>query len=170
MQLSDLVAIGTLGKAPEKDGSIVFRENEVFIPAFLTVSHLFLVFKNHSVRYMTITGIREDSGIYITFAESDDLQEALAQGPVSVMLAQEDVTRIRDEAGIIDFIGMAVVFHDAEIGIVDDIMETNAHDILVVISPEEKEILIPVVQYYIQAIDVENQEIHVQHVQGLMEL
>jgi 16S rRNA processing protein RimM len=170
MQLTDLVAIGTLGKAPEKDGSIFFQENEAFIPAFLSVSHMFLVFKNHSVRYMTVTGIRQGSGTYITFAESDDLQDALAHGPVSVMLTQEDVIRIQEEEGIVDFTGMTVVFDDAEIGSVEDIMETRAHDILEVITSEEKEILIPVVEYYIQAIDVENRVIYVQHIEGLMEL
>lgn len=170
MQLTDLVAIGTLGKAPELDGSIFFRENDSFIPAFLTVSHLFLVFKNHSVRYMTVTGIRQGSGTYITFAESDDLQEALEQGPVSVMLPREDVTRIQEEEGIVDFIGMTVVYRDAEIGSVEDIMETKAHDILEVITPEEKEILIPVVEYYLEAIDVENMVVYVQHIEGLMDL
>jgi 16S rRNA processing protein RimM len=86
------------------------------------------------------------------------------------MLTQEDVIRIQEEEGIVDFTGMTVVFDDAEIGSVEDIMETRAHDILEVITSEEKEILIPVVEYYIQAIDVENRVIYVQHIEGLMEL
>ncbi len=170
MQLSDLVAIGTLGKTLNRDGSVAFRGNASFISAFLTVPKVFLVFKSHNVRYMTITGIRNDAGYAITFAEKNDVLEAIEQGPAEVMLAREDFERVQKAEGLFDFVGMQVSYRNAIIGIVDDVMETKAHDILVVCRDDDTEVLIPVVEYYLEAIDPDQMIIYAVNLEGLLEL
>ena len=54
MQISDLVAIGKLGNSIDEKGFISFRKNSNFQQSYLTQKDVFLLFKDHRVRYVSI--------------------------------------------------------------------------------------------------------------------
>ncbi len=74
-----------------------------------------------------------------------------------------------DEYYWFDLIGLDVITPKGEtVGIVVNIMETSAHDILIVKSGED-EYLVPVNDKFIKKIDIENSEITINPVEGLID-
>ena len=53
------------------------------------------------------------------------------------------------------------------LGSVLDVMETAAHDILVVMTDDNQEILIPIVDNFVKKIDFENNNIEVELIEGM---
>ena len=73
-----------------------------------------------------------------------------------------------DEYFIADLIDSVVVTEDgSELGILDDVLTTNANDVYVVKKADKKELLIPVIKQCVKKIDVENKRITVQLMEGM---
>lgn len=56
------------------------------------------------------------------------------------------------------------------VGLLEDIMETGAYDIYVVRSPEGTEYLIPAVEKFIKQVDLENNIMKIDPVEGILEI
>ena len=71
---------------------------------------------------------------------------------------------------IADLIGLKVITDEGrELGILDDVLQTGANDVYSVITPDNKEILIPVIDDCILNIDLEKKVITVHVLKGLLE-
>ncbi|MBT3756689.1 MAG: hypothetical protein HOG24_10455, partial [Candidatus Cloacimonetes bacterium] len=68
MLVSDLVAIGKLGKLIDEDGYIPFKPGKNFHPDLL--GNIFLVFRNNSVRYVTVEEVKKNYRIKIDDSET----------------------------------------------------------------------------------------------------
>ena len=72
-----------------------------------------------------------------------------------------------NEYYVMDLIGMKAYYEDREVGKVVDIMKTKANDI-VVITYNDKEVLVPMVNEYIEMVDLENALIKFKRLEGLI--
>ena len=164
MEISDLIAIGKLGKSIDSDGYIPFKSNKIF--QSFSVQDVFLLFTNYSVRYVKIEDNLNDKMLKI-----DDMEiarDAVKDGKVLVMLPQEDITMLWDDHDILNYTGMKVHFADSIIGKVKKTFFNNAQDILVVALINGNEIMIPVVDYYVE--QIEGNVIYTKNIEGLMNL
>ena len=164
MEISDLIAIGKLGKFVDSDGYISFKPNKIF--QSFSLQDVFLFFTDHSVRYVKI-----EDNLNAKMLKIDDLEitrDAAEDGKVLVMLPQEDITMLLDEHDISNYIGMKVHFADSIIGQVKETFFNNAHNILIVELINGNEIMIPVVDYYVE--QIEGNEIYTKNIKGLMNL
>lgn len=67
-----------------------------------------------------------------------------------------------------DLLGLRVVTDDGrDLGLLEEIIETGANDVFVVISDEGKEFLLPVIDDVVLAIDLEEETILVHIIEGL---
>ena len=72
-----------------------------------------------------------------------------------------------NEYYVMDLIGLKAICNEKEVGKVVDIMKTKANDI-VVVSFNAKEVLVPMVDDYIEAIDLDNALIKFKGLEGLI--
>jgi 16S rRNA processing protein RimM len=68
-----------------------------------------------------------------------------------------------------DLMGIKVYDDDKYIGIVTDIMEMPKNDILVVMSDTKKKFLIPYIEPFIKNIDIKNNKIIIESIEGMIE-
>lgn len=74
-----------------------------------------------------------------------------------------------DELFLHDLVGLTVVTDAGEeVGTVVDVQELPAHDTLVVARPDGSEVLIPAVPAFVQAIDLDAEQVVITPIEGLL--
>lgn len=89
-----------------------------------------------------------------------------------IYITEEDLPELEEgEFYIRDLIGMAVFEENGnKIGEVSDVIQNSAQDIFEIETAENKKVLIPRVDEFILDIDVDNREIKVRLIEGLLDL
>lgn len=86
-----------------------------------------------------------------------------------IYVSTEDFRKLDyNEHLIRDLIGLSVIYKDKKIGEVKDIMQNSANDVIVVSNEQGNEILIPNVSEFIKKIDLENKNIIVNLIKGMI--
>ena len=76
--------------------------------------------------------------------------------------------KTEDEFYIKDLLGIEVFLDDEKIGEITDVMETAAHEILIVEDIKtKKEIMIPLIDEFVKKIDFENGRVEVNLIDGM---
>ena len=164
MEISDLIAIGKLGKSVDSNGFIPFKPNKIF--QSYSLQDVFLLFTDHSVRYVKI-----EDNLNNKMLKIDDLKiahTAAEDGKVLVLLSREDISLLMNDYDALNYTGMKVNFTDSIIGHVKGTFYNNAHNILVVELMNGNEIMIPIVDYYVE--QIEGNIIYTKNIKGLMKL
>ena len=164
MQLSDLVAIGKLGKLIDENGFIPFKAGKNFHPDFL--GNIFLVFRNNSVRYVTVEEVTKNYRIKIDDVETAKL--AADEGNVKVMLPKIEVESLNKDLDIDDHVGKRIIFKSEVIGKVVEILNNSVYDLLVCELNNKQELMIPLLDKFI--LEINDDSITVQCIEGLMEI
>ncbi|MCX5774116.1 MAG: ribosome maturation factor RimM [Fusobacteria bacterium] len=103
----------------------------------------------------------------VKFKGIDFITEAQELNLMSIYVRRDILGISEDEYFIADLIGLKVVDEvRGEIGIVESILETGAHDILVV-KKGSKETLIPANEPFLLEIDFEEKTIYVELIEGM---
>ncbi|MBT4575282.1 MAG: hypothetical protein HOB92_02320 [Candidatus Cloacimonetes bacterium] len=164
MLISDLVAIGKLGKLIDEDGYIPFKPGKNFHPDLL--GNIFLVFRNNSVRYVTVEEVKKNYRIKID--DSETAQTAADEGNVKVMLPKGEIDTFVKTLDIDDHVGKRIIFKSEVIGKVVEILNNSVYDLLVCELENKQELMIPLLDKFIIKINDEN--ITVCCIEGLMEI
>jgi ribosomal 30S subunit maturation factor RimM len=164
MLISDLVAIGKLGKLIDEDGYIPFKPGKNFHPDLL--GNIFLVFRNNSVRYVTVEEVKKNYRIKID--DSETAQTAADEGNVKVMLPKGEIDTFVKTLDIDDHVGKIIIFKSEVIGKVVEILNNSVYDLLVCELENKQELMIPLLDKFIIKINDEN--ITVCCIEGLMEI
>jgi len=164
MQISDLVAIGKLGKLIDENGFIPFKPGKNFHQDLL--KDIFLVFKNNSVRYVTVDKIINSYRIKIDDEETAKL--AADEGNVKVMLPKSEIEAMDNKLNINNHIGKKIIFNSNSIGEVVDIIDNSVYDLITCKLDNGKELIIPMIDQFIT--EVNDDEISVTNIEGLLEL
>ncbi|MCB5247183.1 MAG: hypothetical protein PHD87_02540 [Candidatus Cloacimonetes bacterium] len=149
MKVSDLTGIGRLGGI-DADGFYQVLVKPRHRRALADANEIFLIFNSDRVFFVTISDRDiSDRKLRLKFAEEGIEEERKLHREVILALpAQEEAEN--DEPD--ELLGYTVVFQDREVGKVTDLFHNNAQFVLVVTTPAETEILIPLVDHFVSEI------------------
>lgn len=167
MEFDDLIVIGKLGFGQIIKDWIPVRLNPDFQNSISHLTHLFVIFTDHRVRYATVKKAKLIQGKwYIKFIEPEILLEMKDQINMQIAIDTNELSVIDDE-DYYEPVGMQVIYGTELVGEVIDWFSNNAQDIFVVKETEGNELMIPDVDYYIEKTDIENQKIYVKNLEQL---
>ncbi|HOQ80527.1 MAG TPA: hypothetical protein PLH63_05635, partial [Candidatus Cloacimonadota bacterium] len=109
MELNDLTIIGKLGFGDIIKGWIPIRLNPDFLDYFERISHLFVIFTDHRVRYVTVKNAKIIKGKhYLKLVEPEIMLEIEKQTNLQAAIDQEIITELTSDE-YYDPIGMKVM-------------------------------------------------------------
>lgn len=120
-----------------------------------------LLYEIENVKYFKNTAILKIKNL-------NTIEESLKLIKSSLYVGRDNAVKLSEnEYFVIDLIGLAVVYQNKSFGKVADIMKTKANDVLV-IDYNGKEVLVPLVDVYIDKVDFENKNIMLKNLEGLI--
>jgi len=158
--LEDLVLIGEI-KAVDSDGFLSVFSYSDFPDRFQNLKSVFIeiygVVRPFFVEDSAINGNK----IFLKFRNFNSPDEAsFLIGKKFFILPSELVKLKDDEFYIHDLVGSVVLRNNKKIGVIEDVIETPANDVLVIISDDGEELLIPVVKSFVESFDQENKTLY----------
>ena len=171
MEISDLISIGVIKKVIGNGGIISAIPDTSFPEDFLTIPELFIVFPDETVRFETIDTIELKNKKYLSkFMNVNSKKEAQQMINAHIMIAEDMLPPLKeDEYYPIQFVEYEVHTKTGEfVGIVSDILSTAGQEILI-IPKEDKEIMIPFCDAFIEKVDNENKKIVINPIEGLLD-
>ena len=110
--------------------------------------------------------------VILKFKGLDDINDVEKFRKASLYVTRDNAVRLKkDEFFIADLIDMTVETEDgAVLGTLRDVITTGANDVYVVALPNGKELLLPAIKDCILNVDMENGEMTVHILDGLMDL
>lgn len=108
--------------------------------------------------------------VILKFKEFNSINDVEAYKGKSLLVDRENAVRLRKgEFFIADLIGLKVVTEDGNsFGVMTDVMQTGANDVYVVKCDTGEEVLLPAIKECIKEIDIENGQITVHIMDGLL--
>lgn len=109
--------------------------------------------------------------VILKLAGIDDIGEALKYRNYIVKIQQEELLPLAEDEFYVDELINATVIlpNEKELGKVINVVDTGGTDILVV-EGSDKEYMIPMSKQYIKKIDIENKEVYIDPVEGILDL
>lgn len=123
-----------------------------------------IISKDDDIQLLKIKDIKSFNGkkALVDFYNITKLEDAKKILNYSLYIRKD---LIEDFDDFYDIIGYRVFYENKDLGEVKDIMETSAHDILVV---GDKEILIPYIDVFVKNIDDDKKIIEVELIEGMI--
>lgn len=107
--------------------------------------------------------------VILKFKGIDNINDIEKYKGMSLLVTREDAVGLEeDEYYIADLIGMDVVTDEGESGKLTDVIETGANEVYVVKFENLGEVLIPAIHECILDVDVENMQMKVHLLEGLV--
>ena len=108
--------------------------------------------------------------VILKFKGFDNINDIERYKRCPLLIERENAVPL--EAGeyfIADMIGMKVITDEGEnFGILKDVMETGANDVYVIEHPSEGEVLVPAIKECILDVDIENRQMKIHVMNGLI--
>ena len=168
--LENLVNIGTIIGTHHLIGTV--KVNSIFQEIDLIVGEKVLIEKKDIRKILTIKDIKRlnDRKLLINFYEINGIDQAKEINGYQIKIRRNLLPeKDSDEFYFTDLLGLQVYDNGTKIGDVLDVLETSAHNILIVIDENEKEILIPIVEEFVKEIDFKSGKINVNLIEGMRE-
>lgn len=174
MEIEDLISIGFIKKPFGNDGFVTVVPKSSFIEIFPSFTEFFVVWKNRKVRYKTVEKCHSHKNkIKIKFKDINSKKAAFELKKAEIMIAKEDLQSPYldnyDHPKPIKGYKVFSCQNDTFFGSVKDTLFTAAHPILIISSPNDKEILIPLVDNFVTKIDDKKQKIFIKTIPGLID-
>ena len=83
----------------------------------------------------------------------------------NVYIKKEDLILNKNEILAIDLIGFDVIIDDKKQGVIADVIDTLANEVLVL----DNSVMIPYVKEFILKVDIDNKKVFVKNMKGLLE-
>jgi ribosomal 30S subunit maturation factor RimM len=172
MDIKDLLVIGRLGKIITDNDEYQFIKNDNFQLAFVEkLAKVFLIFTEHRVFFVEIKDFcMINSKNYISFNDEGIKEELKNYKSCKIAVPIDDFYSQEYDEDYNDVRGFTAVDNGNVLGTVEDFIYNPNQRIIVIESPEGKEILIPEVDYYINDIDFEKRVIEFQNSESLLNL
>ena len=109
--------------------------------------------------------------VILKFKDYDSINDIEKYKGKSLFVTRENAVKLKkDEYFIADLIGMKVENEDGTFsGILKDVIETGANDVYTVLCGDGREVLIPAIKDCILSVDLENNEMKVHLLEGLLD-
>ena len=164
----ELVNIGTIVGTHHLNGAV--KVSSVFQDLDMIKDEKVLLEKKEEKKVFTIKSIKRINAkkILIEFLESGNIDTAKSLNGFQIKIRRDLLPEKNgDDFYFNDLLGLKVTENGVVLGSVLDVLETAAHDILVVMTEDNQEILIPIVDNFVKKIDFENNNIEVELIEGM---
>ena len=164
----ELVNIGTIVGTHHLNGTV--KVNSIFQDLEVIMNEKVLLEKKGEKKLCTIKSIKRinEKKLLIEFIEINSIDAAKGLNGFQIKIRRDLLPEKKeDDFYYNDLLGMKVYEDKEYLGDILDIMETAAHDILVIITNEQNEILIPLVDNFVKKIDFESNSILVELIEGM---
>ena len=165
------ISIGYINKAHGIRGEIAVVSLTDHPTRFNKLNQVLIEYPDNSRQPFEITGARIGHGkIIIKFKGVEDRTAAEELIGCYIVIPRDECFELpEDTYYIFDLIGLEVVTTQKQhIGTIEDILELPANDVYVV-KNGNREILIPAVKEIIKKVDIKNQRIVIEPIEGLLE-
>ena len=145
-------------------------ENLINIGTIIGTHHLLGSVKMNSIFAETELIIGERV-LIVDFEEIGNIDQAKELNGFQMKIRRDLLPeKNEDEFYIKDLLGVEVFSNNEKIGEITDVMETAAHDILIIEDVvSKKEIMVPLVDEFVKKIDFKNNRIEVELIEGMRE-
>ena len=167
-----MILFGRLGRAHGVRGDLRFWPNNAKSALLKSGREVFVGRSPESARTLAVKTVRFDAkGAIVHFAGIDDRDAASGLTGLCWYEKRESFPRSgHDEVYVVDLIGLRVRTEDGEaVGQVKDVLTTGASDIIVV-TDGPREHLIPNVPVFVKRMDLDEGEIVISPIDGLLSL
>ena len=168
---NNLVIIGPVVGTHHLTGTV--KVNSIFEEFVVIVVERVLLEKGDVRKLLTIKNAKRlnEKKLIINFVEINNIEQAKEINGFQIKIRRDLLPeKNENEFYIKDLLGIDVYENDEKIGEVLDVMETAAHEILIIkdtISKEE--IMIPFIEQFVEEIDFKNNRINVKLIEGMRE-
>ena len=109
--------------------------------------------------------------VILKFKGYDNINDTMQYKGKSLLVTRENAVKLKkNEYFIADLIGLKVTNEDGSFqGVLKDVLETGANDVYIVSNEAGKEVLIPAIKECILAVDIEQGEMQVHLLDGLLD-
>jgi len=171
-----MVQIGFVYRAHGMQGELKVNPEHTDDPArFEELSSVYLGRSPRAVTRHEIASVRyqetkRGTTVILGLADVESRSDAEAVMKLNVFADEEALELADDELFIHDLVGLAVVTEEGEpLGTVANYMEMPAQDVFVVRRPNHGEAMIPAVEDFIVAIDLDEERLVVRPIEGLLD-
>lgn len=108
--------------------------------------------------------------VILKFKGIDNINDIEKYKGKSLLVDRANAVKLRrNEYFVADMIGLTVYTDDGEeLGTLKDVMETGANDVYIIDSPKYGEVLVPAIKQCILDVDIENGEMMIHLLEGLV--
>jgi len=166
MKIPGLTRIGKLG-GRDAEGFHHIMVKPEYRSVFSGLSDVYLIFNSDRVFYVTISERKQsDKKTWVKFREDGIAEEQPKHKDVLLAIASEAEEYEAEELD--ELIGYKVIFADEVLGEIQDYFYNGAQQVLQISDAQKPELLVPYVEYYVQAVLPELQRIVLQNAEGLI--
>ena len=169
--MENLVNIGTVTGTHHLLGSV--KINSIYEETDLIIGEKVLLEKDGRRKILTIKNIRKlnEKKLLADFEEIRNIEAAKELNGFQIKIRRELLPEKReDEFYIKDLLGVEAFSENEKIGDIVDVMETAAHNILIIEDVlNKKEIMVPLVDEFVKKIDFKNNRIEIELIEGMRE-
>ncbi|MFW5998134.1 MAG: ribosome maturation factor RimM [Bacillota bacterium] len=165
------ITIGKITKNQGNRGEVRVIPLTDFPERFLQIERVFLV-KNSQMKKKTIENVRfHKKFVILKFDEIDDIGAAFELKDYYVKIKEEELAPLlEDEYYIYQIVGFKVITVDGtNLGPLKEVLTTGGTDILIV-EGNNKDYMIPGTKEIVTKVDMENEEIIIDPIPGLLDL
>ncbi|BBM57568.1 16S rRNA processing protein RimM [Leptotrichia trevisanii] len=167
--MENLVNIGTIVGTHHLRGSV--KINSIFENIELIENERVLLEKNNKKKLLVVKNVKRlnDKKAILNFEGIDNIDAAKELNGYKIKIRRDLLPeRNEDDFYIKDLFGIEVFSENEKIGEIIDVMETAAHNILIIEDIEtEKEIMVPLIDEFVTKIDFPNNRIEVSLIDGM---
>ena len=171
-----MVQIGFVFRPHGMEGELKVNPEHTDDPArFEELNTVYIGRTPHQVTQHSIASVRyqqtkRGATVLLGLSDVQTRDEAEEVTKLHVFAHEDDLELAEDEVFIHDLVGLEVVTEEGKVlGTVANYMEMPAQDVFVVRRPNHKEAMIPAVEDFIIAVDIDGGQLVVRPVEGLIE-
>ena len=169
--MENLINIGTIVGTHHLRGSV--KINSIFEEIELIKGERVLLEKEEIKKILCVKNVKRlnEKKAILDFEEIRNIDEAQKLNGFKLKIRRDLLPeKNEDEFYIKDLLGVEVFSDNEKIGEITDVMETAAHDILIIEDiVSKKEIMVPLVDEFVKKIDFKNNRIEVELIEGMRE-
>lgn len=169
--MEEYLKIGRTGKAFGTEGALKFKVEEQFLDGFFEAAVIFIEQMGKPVPFF-IEGIHNEAPLIIKLEEVGSRETALELAGKDVFLRRQDLAEesLEEPFNLSALEGFRIVDRKlGEVGRIEEVLELP-QQLMAVLQYKGREVLVPLNDQLIIAVDVEKQEIDMDLPEGLLEL
>ena len=166
----ELVNIGTVSGTHHLNGAV--KVTSIFQDIDKIITEKVLLEKSDDKKLCTVKSVKRinNKKLIMEFAEINNINDAKNLNGYQIKIRRDLLPeKTEDDFYYNDLLGMKVFENEEYLGDLLDILETAAHDVLVVVNSDSREILIPKIDHFVKKIDFEAGKIEVELIEGMKE-